>query len=107
MEIFVYRYDGARDGEDIIEPLLAVEAAGIARGTQELDEQSVSLQDVVVEIVLTKGLRLGHLVEVVDSEVGAVWLGKIKGITHSVQITEDEVRAYTTLNISKPNSFYV
>lgn len=85
MEIEVLRSPGDVPGDDVIDPLLATEAAGVARGTAELDgahpaktvSQSISHRD---------NTRSGHIVAVADDFQGQNYQGVVTGVQYSAAI---------------------
>lgn len=102
MDITVIRGAGDLPGEDIVEPLLATDQAGISRGRAELDFRSVASQEVQLTIKYRSGLKLGNLVEVSGTEEPEIWKGKIKSINHKM----DGRTVVTELTIIRPTDFY-
>jgi hypothetical protein len=49
------------------------------------------------------GIRIGQVVEVVETLFGDVWYGKVSGISHSYSLAS----AITNLNIKRPTEFKV
>ena len=89
MEVVVIRLPGDKEGETIVDPLLATEAVARSRGRAFLDEYSTYKQIETFEIVYRDGIRLGQLVEIVDGNQGLPWKGKIIGIEHFVAGADD------------------
>lgn len=93
----VYRGDGTRRGDDIVDPLIGSEACAIARGRNELDARAHSRSHVTLVVIHRPGLRLGHLIHATDI-TGVHWTGMITGISHGLS----SGKAMTTLTIDRP-----
>ena len=102
MDIIVIRGAGDNPGDDIVEPLLYTDEAGISRGRAELDERGTAQQEVNMLIKYRVGIRLGQLAEVVDTFAGMSWKGKITKIEH---IASDGTIT-TKLRLTRPTDFY-
>lgn len=81
--IEVIRGSGARDGGEILEPLLGESLqAAIARGRSELDANAHARDRVGLVLDYRPDLMLGQRLGVADPELGAVWQGDIVGVEH-------------------------
>ena len=105
MEIIVIRPPGDIQGEDIIDPLLSTEAAGVSRGQAELDIQGTVKDNVTLQIVYRSNLVTGQLVEVHDALQGVSWKGKLTAISHKISNTE-EPSLFTEVSLERPSDFY-
>jgi len=95
----VMRGAGARDGGEILAPLLGDSLpAAIARGRAELDANAHARDRVRLLLDYTPGLRLGQRVAVADPDLGAVWQGDVVGLEHrwTGQLAE------TQLDVDRP-----
>lgn len=81
ISIIVQRGDGDLPGEDIVEPLLSSLAPALSRGQAELDN-GTEASSVSIECRYQVAARPGQLARIVDAEQGAIWLGKVAGVTH-------------------------
>ncbi|MBF0371245.1 MAG: hypothetical protein HQL52_17490 [Magnetococcales bacterium] len=95
-EIEVYRGEGATQGEDVVDPLLATLDVMRSRGRAELDAAE-ALREVEIACICRPELRLGHLVEVHDALMGQSWIGQIVAVTHTIQ----HLQAVTTVKIMR------
>ncbi len=91
MIIEAYRGAGDRQGQPIIEPLLADNAL-IHRGRAEMDANAHELNQVQLSIVFRPGVRLGHLIEAIDPSSATPYRGKITGMQITVRGAEIEHR---------------
>lgn len=81
--IEVVRGDGARDGGEILAPLLGASLqAAIARGRAELDASAHPRDRVSLTLDYRPDLLLGMRLEVSDPELGASWQGQVVGVAH-------------------------
>jgi hypothetical protein len=96
--IVVFRGTGDKKGQDIVDALLSSTSAKLERGRVELDEHAMPIQSVSLDITYRPGVRLGQLVDVHDSTIGASWRGKITGIAHRITKTSH----VTELSIARP-----
>lgn len=101
VDIIVLRGAGDKRGDDIVDPLLSQPVAAVERGRNELDARAQPMQPIQLKIVFRTGLALGQLVEVVDAMQGAVWRGKVAGISHRVEGGD----LHTVLDILRPGVF--
>lgn len=101
--VIVRRGDGLHPGDDIVDPLIKTLPVALARGRNELDEQSSGLQEVQIQMFYRTGLRIGMVVEVQEQLFGTTWYGKITGLTHQY----DGTGGTTTMTIKRPSGFYV
>ena len=107
MEIFVVRGSGDKQGDDIIEALLATEPAAVSRGRAELDANAHNSQSVTLVIKYTSGIKLGQLVRVYDDLLGESWVAKVVSINHSIKgFSEGGPSISTTLSLERPTEFY-
>lgn len=102
VDIIVLRGAGDKRGPDIVDPLVSEPVVAVERGRNELDTHSVLQQPIQMTTVFRLGVELGQIAEVVDALQGAVWRGKITGISH--RISGSEVQ--TTLDILRPAKFF-
>ena len=100
INITVIRGVGANEGEDIFEPLLATQALAMQRGEQELNDQSQPTAQKQVTIPFQAGLERGLLARVTDSLQGLVYVGKISGVRHTVQM--DPPESVTVVDLEVP-----
>ena len=100
MDILVIRNGGDIQGPDILEPLLADTAAGVARGRIAIDAASARAEE-TLDVYMRPGIQLGDLIEVHDALYGESWRGKVSGITHSLSLPSDSIPT-TTLRIERP-----
>lgn len=106
MEIVVIRAPGNIQGEDIIEPLLSTEQAGVSRGRAELDARSTVMEEVQMDVVYRANLVPGQLVKVVDALQGTAWYGKIKAVQHRINNAASP-SVISSLTIEHPTDFVV
>lgn len=99
--IVVLRYLGDKKGQEVVDTLLFGTEAKLARGRAELDQNALPQQPVTMTIVYRPGLRLGQLVEVLDSTQGQVWRGKITKISHHIT----ETNHTTDIEVQRPMEF--
>lgn len=86
--IEVTRGAGARDGGEILEPLLGDSLdAAIARGRAELDAHAHDLDRIEIELEYSPAWAVGVRVTVTDPELGAAWQGDIVGVDHGWSAT--------------------
>lgn len=97
MIIDVYRGDGLRSGNPVIEPLLSDEAL-LQRGIAEMDRYAHPLQQIELDVVFRPGLQLGQLVEALDPSSAQPYRAKITGI--EIQVTETSI--HTRLTLERP-----
>ena len=105
MEIIVVRNSADKEGDDIVDPLMATVLVALSRGRAELDERAHSPQTVSLGIVFMPSIRHGQLVEVHDAAQGVSWRGKIIGVTHNAT-GGTAPSADTVLDIQRPTDFY-
>lgn len=99
--VVVRRGSGTRPGEDIYDPLITALPVALARGRNELDEQSSGLQPVDLNIPFRIGLRMGQVVKVIDTLFGTIWYGKIESLRHAKTIDG----MITTVRLKRPTEF--
>lgn len=80
IDVTVVRYNGDKPGDDILDVLLTTEAAALARGFGELNEQAVTHREVVLDTPYLKNLRMGEILYATESMSGKPIVGKIAGI---------------------------
>lgn len=97
MIIEVYRGDGQRIGQPIVEPLLSDDAL-IHRGTAEMDANAHAFNQVEMAVVFRPGFRLGQIVEATDPSTVRPYRAKLTGI----QITVSEAAIETHLTLEQP-----
>lgn len=97
IDIIVQRGTADHPGDDITEPLAATLPAALSLGRAELDDQAHKLQDVDMETVYRDGVTGGQMVDVRDELQGAIWYGKISGVSHDF----DGPEITTSLSIKK------
>lgn len=83
IDVFVQRGDGLSRGEDIVDPLIGTIPAALARGKQELDENSELFETVDLDLPFTPYVADGKLIQIEDVEYGRVWIGKITNVSHN------------------------
>ena len=83
MIIEVYRDDGLRIGQPIVEPLLSDDAL-IQRGTAEMDANAHAFNQVEMAVVFRPGFRLGQIIEATDPSTARPYRAKVTGIQISV-----------------------
>ena len=81
IDITVLRYAGDRPGDDIFDVLLTEENAAIARGFGELNAQSVTHREVVLDVPYLPNLGMGQIIYAHESLSGKPIVGRITGIT--------------------------
>ena len=101
VDIFVIRGDGTKRGDDIVDPLIGSIPVAIVRGRNELDERASAMQQVEAATVYRTGVRLGQSARFADMQTGEVWVGKVVGISHTVE----GVELTTSLQIKRPTGF--
>lgn len=101
VNIVVRRGAGIHPGDDITDPLIVTLPVALSRGRNELDERASGLQDVQVTFKYRTGIRLGQVARVHEGLFGAVWYGKVSGISHKSTLALVE----TTLTIKRPTEF--
>jgi hypothetical protein len=101
MKIIVTRPPADRQGPDIVDPLLTTDAAGIARGTREVDYHSSNRLVVRGNCPLLPYMATGALVNVTDAS--GSYRGKLKSYAVAIDISEDgrEFAATTALSIER------
>ena len=97
MIIEVYRGDGQRGGQPIVEPLLADDAL-IARGTAEMDANAHAFNQIDMAVVFRPGFRLGQIIEATDPSTARPYRAKVTGI----QITISEAAIDASLTLEQP-----
>lgn len=97
MIIEVYRDDGLRSGDPIVEPLLSDDAL-IHRGTAEMDANAHAINYVEMDVVFRPGIRLGQIVEAIDPATAHPYRAKVTGI----QIVVSAANIETRLTLEQP-----
>ena len=97
MIIEVYRGDGQRSGQPIVEPLLTDDAL-IARGTAEMDANGHAFNQIDMAVVFRPGFRLGQIIEATDPSTARPYRAKVTGI----QITISEAAIDVSLTLEQP-----
>ena len=97
MIIEVYRGDGQRSGQPIVEPLLADDVL-IARGTAEMDANAHAFNQIEMAVVFRPGFRLGQIIEATDPSTARPYRAKVTGI----QITISEAAIDASLTLEQP-----
>ncbi|NOQ30264.1 MAG: hypothetical protein GQ570_03980 [Helicobacteraceae bacterium] len=92
------RGKGEHRAQPVIHELLATDGAAISRARAEIDKHSSKPSPHTLRTVYRTGVRLGHIVKVVDASQGETWYGKIVGINHSTS----GIVPYTDLDIERP-----
>lgn len=109
IDITAVRYAGDKPGDDIIEVLLSEEAAAIARGFSELNRQSVTHREAVLEVPYLPNLEMGRIVHANESISGKAIVGRITGIVVRGSKTEPngsgEPSLGMTLTLECPTDF--
>ncbi len=82
MKVEAYRGAGTRYGPEIANPLLAGEAAMLARATAELDANATPMETIDLTLPFTEGLTLGMRLRVSESNRPA-WIGRLTSIAAS------------------------
>lgn len=107
VDVLVERGAGSRRGDDIVDGLIGNTAVALQRGRNELDKQASGLQDVDVSTRFRVGVRTGQIAEFYDSVLGAVWFGKIVGISHNVsRAGQGHFELTTNLSVKRPTDIY-
>lgn len=111
VSICVIRGSGKCQGEDITDPLIINEVIALERARQELNDNAHSLQNVAIVIPYTTGLRIGGLIEILDSFQGASYKARIVSISHRSVIdgdtgSEGNPERITEITVEKPTDFY-
>lgn len=91
MIIEVYRGDGQRPRQPIVEPLLSDEAL-LDRGVAEMDANAQPFGRVEMAVVFRPGLRLGQLIEAADPSTARPYRAKITGIGITVTAANIDTR---------------
>lgn len=100
MDIVVIRGEGTSPGEDIVDPLLSEVSVALSRGRAELDQGALA-DEQQLDVTL-RDVRLGQLVAIEDSALGA-WRGKVTAVVHSVSVDDEgNLSAQTSLTLRKP-----
>lgn len=94
MIIDVYRGDGQRIGQPIVEPLLSDDAL-IHRGTAEMDANAHAFNQVEMAVVFRPGFRLGQIVEATDPSTARPYRAKLTGV--QITVSEAAIEAHLTL----------
>jgi hypothetical protein len=97
-------------GPDIVEPLLGSEESAVTRGKQYLSEEGAGVQPIQYVMPFRPGVRLGQMVQVIDSILGLDVRGKITRIEHKISRSGGKgsaVSVLTTLTIKVPTDFQV
>ena len=74
----------ANRGPDVVDPLITELSVALARGQVEIDS-NVPLRTVQISAKFRTGLRVGQLIEVIDSLQGISWRGKITSVDNAVE----------------------
>lgn len=82
-DVLCIRGDGTHPAGDILEPLLASDAAAVARGTRELDAGALHAE-VSITCKFTPGAANGQIVEVSEGREPA-WRGMIAAVSHNAE----------------------
>lgn len=88
VDIVVVRGSGARQGEDVVDPLIATNEVAVIRGRAELDTYASGQQPVTLTVVYRPNIRVGQLVEVHDSLQGRSYRGKVVGVSYRLNRNE-------------------
>lgn len=97
MILEVYRGDGLRPGQPIVEPLLSDDAL-IHRGRAEMEAHAEPVDAVDITILPRPGLRLGQRVSYLDAASGRLVDARITGI----ELHADGDTLLTRLSLEKP-----
>ena len=97
MILEVYRGDGLREGEPIVEPLLSDEAL-LHRGVAEMDANAHAFNRIEMAVVYRPGVRLGQIIEATDPSTPHAYRAKVTGI----QITVSEAAIDAQLTLEQP-----
>ncbi len=101
IDLIVQRSPADLQGNDIVDPLLATQAAALRRGRNELDAKATGKQENRYQIVYRSGIRGGQLVQVIDDFRGTSFKAKVTGIHHNVSGGQ----ALTDITIEKVSDF--
>lgn len=80
MKVEAYRGAGTRYGEEVSDPLLAGEAALLARAAAILDASATPMEIIDLSAPFAEGLALGMRLRVIETNRPA-WIGKLIGIS--------------------------
>lgn len=104
MEIEVLRSPGDVQGDDVIEPLLCTDAAGVARGTAELDGAHPA-RSVTLTIGHRDDVRPGQVVGVFDDFQGESYQGLVTAVEYAGEIDEEgNASRVMTVDLRAPNA---
>ncbi|MBF0283152.1 MAG: hypothetical protein HQL51_01685 [Magnetococcales bacterium] len=96
ISIDFYRGEGARRGDDIVDPLIGSVPCALSRGRNELDARAHPRDSVRVVIPHRPNLRLGQLAALTGD--GRRRVGLIVGIAHNLS----DGKLLTTLTLDCP-----
>lgn len=82
IDIIVMREPGDLQGEDIVNPLITSELCAVARGTTEINRNTLSSL-VDMHTVYRTGVMPGQTAETYDAIYGETWRGKVVGVSHT------------------------
>jgi hypothetical protein len=102
-DLVVVRFLGDKEGDDIVDDLLATDAAALSRGRAELDGRSTAIVSREIDVPYEVGVELGQLVEVTDELQGETYKGKITSLSYSAQVAE----ALIGITMDVPSDFFV
>ncbi len=101
IDLIVQRAPADLQGNDIVDPLLATQAAALRRGRNELDAKATAKTENRYQIIYRSGIRGGQLVQVIDDFRGTSFKAKVIGIHHNVSGGQ----AVSDLTIEKVSDF--
>jgi len=101
-DLIVVRFLGDKEGDDIVDELLATDAAALSRGRAELDLRSTAQSERTIRVPYQAGLETGQTIEVTDELQGSTYLGKITGLQYSRELASAEVE----ITMLVPSSFF-
>lgn len=97
VDIVVIRIPGNKQGPDIVDPLLTNTTIAISRGEAEIQDNE-PIDSIALTTNYRTGVKMGDIVEVLDSLQGKVWKGKVVGISHNNALAD----SWTDLDIERP-----
>lgn len=97
IDLYVYRGLGAREGNEIFEPLLSEVAPALQRGKFEIDFSTPKIE-YRIDVVYTESLRPGDEVSIQDPPTGRVMFGVVKSFSH----VRDGVTVFTSAVVEAP-----
>lgn len=101
-DLVVVRFLGDKEGDDIVDELLATDAAALSRGRAELDLRATAPVERTIRVPYEAGIELGQTAEVTDELQGETYIGKIDSLNYSSQLA----KAQMTIGLIVPSDFF-